>query len=83
MNQDTRENAQNVTRTTDANAAPNAAPEHPYRHWNRERLTKEVEARGISVREGAEPREYADALLMDDEAGGAKIRQDNTPPPQP
>lgn len=49
--------------------------EHPYKHWNREHLKAETDVRRISVREGAEAKDYVQALLADDDFKAEMERQ--------
>lgn len=85
MNKPDEKPTQPTSTTHNSNPEPARQPERDadeplYKGWHRERLQKELDARGISVREGAMPAEMVDALVADDEAGGAKIREDNAPP---
>lgn len=57
-------------------AEPESVHHSIYSNWTREHLRAETEARRISMREDAEPKEYRTALVADDAAKAEQERID-------
>lgn len=69
----------NANATMQESGQPDATPTTSdlYSHWHVDRLREETQLRGIDVREGAEAREFAEALRADDAAKGAEPHSTN------